>query len=159
MQGENCSLINIYLLLMNLLRRPIPVQIVCKLLALFWYVWLPQLAILSMHTLERIYTYIIYVIYIIFISCSSKTQIGFTCLVPAHLGSPRQRAVKRVCYIIFIYLCYMLYLIPGSVFSNIFIFYGVQIHCNYDCLFKTENNTPAASKSDVRHVLLWMSWW
>ena len=31
------------------------------------------------------------------VSCSSKIQIGFTFLVPAHLGSPRQRAVKRVC--------------------------------------------------------------
>ena len=33
------------------------------------------------------------------ISCSSKMQIGFTCLVPAHLGSPGQRAIKwvRVC--------------------------------------------------------------
>jgi len=31
------------------------------------------------------------------ISCSSKIQIGFTFLVPAHPGSPRQRAVKRVC--------------------------------------------------------------
>jgi len=31
------------------------------------------------------------------ISCSSKIQIGFTFLVPAHLGSPGQRAVKRVC--------------------------------------------------------------
>ena len=33
------------------------------------------------------------------ISCSSKIQIGFTCLVPAHLGSPGKRAVKwvRVC--------------------------------------------------------------
>ena len=30
------------------------------------------------------------------ISCSSKIQIGFTFLVPAHLGSPGQRAVKRV---------------------------------------------------------------
>ena len=28
------------------------------------------------------------------VSCSSKIQIGFTFLVPAHLGSPRQRAVK-----------------------------------------------------------------
>ena len=27
----------------------------------------------------------------------SKIQIGFTQLVPAHLGSPGQRAVKRVC--------------------------------------------------------------
>ena len=31
------------------------------------------------------------------VSCSSKTQIGFTFLVAAHLGSPGQRAVKRVC--------------------------------------------------------------
>jgi len=30
------------------------------------------------------------------VSCSSKIQIGFTFLVPAHPGSPRQRAVKRV---------------------------------------------------------------
>jgi len=31
------------------------------------------------------------------LSCFSKIQIGFTILVPAHLGSPGQRAVKRVC--------------------------------------------------------------
>jgi len=31
------------------------------------------------------------------VSCFSKIQIGFTFLVPAHLGSPGQRAVKRVC--------------------------------------------------------------
>jgi len=31
------------------------------------------------------------------VSCSSKIQIGFTFLVLAHLGSPGQRAVKRVC--------------------------------------------------------------
>ena len=31
------------------------------------------------------------------VSCFSKIQIGFTFLVPAHLGSPEQRAVKRVC--------------------------------------------------------------
>ena len=33
------------------------------------------------------------------VSCFSKIQIGFTFLVPAHLGSPRQRAVKRVCVV------------------------------------------------------------
>jgi len=32
-------------------------------------------------------------------SCFSKIQIGFTFLVPADLGSPRQRAVKRVCLV------------------------------------------------------------
>ena len=31
------------------------------------------------------------------VSCSSKIQIGFTFPVPAHLGSPGIRAVKRVC--------------------------------------------------------------
>ena len=30
-------------------------------------------------------------------SCVSKVQIGCTFLVPAHLGSPGKRAVKRVC--------------------------------------------------------------
>jgi len=30
------------------------------------------------------------------VSCFSKNQIGFTFLLPAHLGSPKQRAVKWV---------------------------------------------------------------
>jgi len=30
-------------------------------------------------------------------SCFSKIQIGFTFLVPAHLGIPGKRAIKRVC--------------------------------------------------------------
>jgi len=31
------------------------------------------------------------------VACFSKIQSGFTFLVPAHLGSPGKRAVKRVC--------------------------------------------------------------
>jgi len=31
------------------------------------------------------------------VSCFSKIQTGFTFLVPAHPGSPGQRAIKRVC--------------------------------------------------------------
>ena len=31
------------------------------------------------------------------VSCFSKIQIGFTFLVPAHLGSPGKKAVKWVC--------------------------------------------------------------
>ena len=31
------------------------------------------------------------------VSCFSKIRIGFTYLVPAHLGSSRKRAAKRVC--------------------------------------------------------------
>ena len=35
--------------------------------------------------------------------CFSKIQIGFTFLVPAHLGSPGQKAVKRVCVCVCVY--------------------------------------------------------
>ena len=36
------------------------------------------------------------------VSCFSKIQIGFTFPVLAHLGSPRQRAVKQVCVCVII---------------------------------------------------------
>jgi len=39
------------------------------------------------------------------VSCISKIQIGFTFLVPAHLGSPGKRAVKRVCVCVCVCLC------------------------------------------------------
>ena len=37
------------------------------------------------------------------VSCFSKIQIGFTFLVPAHLGSPGKRAAKRVCVCVCVY--------------------------------------------------------
>ena len=37
--------------------------------------------------------------------CFSKSQIGFTFLVPAHPGSPEKRAVKRVCVCVCIVIC------------------------------------------------------
>ena len=39
------------------------------------------------------------------VSGSSKIHIGFTFLVPAHLGSPGQRAVKRVCVCVCVCVC------------------------------------------------------
>ena len=39
------------------------------------------------------------------VSCSGKILIGFTFLVPAHLGSPGQRAVKRVCVCVCVRAC------------------------------------------------------
>ena len=47
------------------------------------------------------------------VSCFSKIQIGFTFLVPAHLGSPRQRAVKWVS----VCVCVLL-LLAGLVYSQ-----------------------------------------
>ena len=39
------------------------------------------------------------------VSCFSKIQIGFTFLVPARLGSPGKRAVKRVCVCVCVCVC------------------------------------------------------
>ena len=39
------------------------------------------------------------------VSCFSKIQIGFTFLVPAHLGSPGKRAVKWVCVCVCVCVC------------------------------------------------------
>ena len=39
------------------------------------------------------------------VSCFSKIQIGFTFLVPAHLGTPGKRAVKRVCVCVCVCVC------------------------------------------------------
>jgi len=43
------------------------------------------------------------------VSCSNEIQIGFTFLVPAHLGSPGQRAVKRVCVCVCVRACVRVY--------------------------------------------------
>jgi len=40
------------------------------------------------------------------VSCFSKIQIGFTFLVPAHPGSPGQRAIKRVCVCVCVCVSY-----------------------------------------------------
>jgi len=49
------------------------------------------------------------------VSCFSKIRIGFTFLVPAHLGSPGQRAVKRVCVCVLKQVC-------------------IQLHTSADCV-------------------------
>jgi len=39
------------------------------------------------------------------VSCFGKIQIGFTFLVLAHLGSPRKRAITRVCVCVCVCAC------------------------------------------------------
>ena len=46
------------------------------------------------------------------VSCFSKIQIGFTFLVPAHLGSPGKRAVKCVC------VCLYVLVLQGSILNS-----------------------------------------
>ena len=48
------------------------------------------------------------------VSCSSKIQIGFSFLVPAHLGSPGQRDVKRM----YVFLTCIMRIYPGSENDN-----------------------------------------
>ena len=48
------------------------------------------------------------------VSCFNKIQIGFAFLVPAHLGSPGKRAVKRVC----VCSIYLSYSYPETIFST-----------------------------------------
>jgi len=38
------------------------------------------------------------------VSCFSEIQIGFTCLVPAHPGSPGKMAIKWVCESVCVYV-------------------------------------------------------
>ena len=45
------------------------------------------------------------------VSCFSKIQIGFTFLVPAHAGSPGQRAIKRVCVCVCVFLLQCMHLL------------------------------------------------
>ena len=43
------------------------------------------------------------------VSCFSKIQIGFTFLVPADLGSPGKRAIKRGCVCVFFLKLYCMH--------------------------------------------------
>jgi len=55
------------------------------------------------------------------ISCFNKIQIGFTFLVPAHPGSPGQRAVKRVC------VCVWSWLFVIEIFGEHVVLFNDQI--------------------------------
>ena len=57
------------------------------------------------------------------VSCFSEIQIGSTFLVPAHPGSPGQRAVKRVCVCVLIYVQVLILL---SAFNS------VHVCCNLE---------------------------
>ena len=54
------------------------------------------------------------------VCCFSKILIGFTFLVPAHLGSPGQRAVKRVCVCVCVCVCVSPSLVGQSVVVRTF---------------------------------------
>jgi len=68
------------------------------------------------------------------VSCFSKIQIGFTFLVLAYLGSPRKRAVKRVCVYIYgtdsdlyIYIFYICLLIDNDCMCRCYVILKVYV--------------------------------
>jgi len=66
------------------------------------------------------------------VSCFSKIQIGFTFLVPAHPGSPGQRAVKRVCVCVWPVALpdeLTLAFIQHLVCYRLIVKYFVQVYC------------------------------
>ena len=54
------------------------------------------------------------------VSCFSEIQIGFTFLVPAHPGSPGQRAIKRMCVCI-VALGYVVQISVRFSYSNVIV--------------------------------------
>jgi len=53
------------------------------------------------------------------VSCFSKIQIGFTFLVPAHPGSPGQRAIKRMC--VYVLILILIFYCVQKVLCNLLI--------------------------------------
>ena len=94
------------------------------------------------------------------VSCFSKIQIGFTFLVPAHLGSPRQRAVKLVCVCVCVcpcmracvcvssYICFQL-IVSLSFINSILCFDSVY------CCSSSSHRKPV----DLYSALCMIWWW
>ena len=107
------------------------------------------------------------------VSCFSKIQIGFTFLVPAHLGSPRQRAVKwvSVCLCVLLLLASLVYSqtrLSGpdyeyTLMQSIHVSMFYTIHCIWTgpdscCPFKRVIHFDCilySACSSVNAILLW----
>ena len=63
------------------------------------------------------------------VSCFSKSQIGFTFLLPAHPGSPGQRVVKRVCVLLY-FLSYLLWSGIRKCIQSRGLSAGAELLCN-----------------------------
>jgi len=82
------------------------------------------------------------------VSCFRNIQIGFTFLLPAHLGSPGQRAVKRVC----VCVCYLTRSSATADRSH-------DVMCqSKSCQLLLQNNsveTTGTSSPEQREVMEW----
>jgi len=86
------------------------------------------------------------------VSCFSKIQIGFTFLVPAHMGSPRKGLLNGcVCVYIYLHNGYRMVIVVVIVCTILFILYNSNkfiVQHSYrlccTCVFSVVSNSPRA---------------
>ena len=88
------------------------------------------------------------------VSCSSKIQIGFTFLVPAHLGSPGQRAVKRMYVCIGLLASTWLFDAAGIVCGARFMYISLDTHTRLTALCPGLPRWPGTRKVKPICILL-----
>jgi len=82
--------------------------------------------------------------------CSSKIQIGFNFLVPAHLGSPGQRAVKRVCVCVVVVVVLTIRCgdsVDNTVEENSSVFSLIRMHWLLSARHAGSKTAPTTSSS------------
>ena len=97
------------------------------------------------------------------VSCFSEIQIGFTFLVPVHLGSPVKRAVKRVCVRARTHArtyahnlqCQCLFLFVSFV-PWLLCLYGIKCHRRVACYRRVEYYI--SSVDNFLPSVLWCCW-
>jgi len=90
------------------------------------------------------------------VSCFSKIQIGFTFLVPAHLGSPGKRAVKRVCVCVWGSSLYPVNVITEYGVTNFLVNYFLTFQRVQAQAIHTTEFCQVRSIANVRHIR-WLS--
>ena len=62
------------------------------------------------------------------VSCFSKIHIVLTFLVPAHPGSPEQRAVKQLCVCVWWLMAMMMSIAPGNLLESFLLLEILEIY-------------------------------
>jgi len=83
------------------------------------------------------------------VSCFSKIQIGFTFLVPAHPGSPGQRAVKCVCSYTLdaLYIVNIIIFGEKNLYVSMFYLNSYSTACQCEANTQIKYNTHCAKKT------------
>jgi len=92
------------------------------------------------------------------VPCFTKIQIGFTFLVPAHLGSPGKRAVKRVC----VCVCALFAILTCEDSCTCYNFLELEVLGWMSCLISQECDQsfgPILLHTSSELFCLFRKWW